>query len=1782
MKFVLLALCIGAAFARIEEWQWLNTVAPDSRIEDSAFRPNREYQFFYNGQLASGIAGASKQHSVNRLQALVTISIKSHDKVIMRLQNVRVGQMNREIPNPRKIMPFDAFEDQPLEQHLRQLLEAPVKFSYVHGMVRDVEFDTKEEPWSANVKRGILNLLQVNLQKERRIESSAESTLLNSVRGQRSSAESSEQQPAFYRVMEQTLEGECETLYTIQHQPERRSNQPAMNVTKSINFEKCNKRPQIKYNFRFSSKCPTCDPDYEDDEKFLKSSTVVQYNITGTKDAFMIDMARVESQYVFTPFSEDANVIVTYVNQTLVLIKTGPIRQSQEPQSPIKSDSDMIFSLDWSIAHEKFAMHGSSESTKRILESGAHQGTNKVELAKKLIQKLTTQMKEQVDEEVPRKFSQLVKFLRLCDQQELEQIVQMQDFRQLSPEEEKKVKNVIPQALGACGTKDCVKILSKKIREGTISPVRATLALKGLIHTRVASKDIVNELIQLAESEKSRENEHLKQSAWLTAGSLINALCAENEDQLALEIKEDAKKLCTRELKDSYVKTLFDKLRQSTKWQDKVLMLKTIGNAGLDLSIFELEKIIRQENGQQQPVYARLEAILALRELKDDMPKKIQRVLLPVALNRREYPSIRSMASFMLLQTQPERAILDQLARNLINEPSHQFASFLYTQLETYANSTNPCEEQLSTDATLALRQAKKVSTGLGYSKLAHWTFHCPENDIGLDLDAGVIYSNTSSIPRHMGLSFHSNRWGYWHKHFATLSLFTEGLEPFYRDFMQQRGSFSSQSLSNSLTEILRRHPKRNAQSEENEYERELSQLTRDLKINHRRYEREYESEPKAYFTAMFKSQTVSVLPMGKQLIEELIQNAPARMSDWSQKLQRGLPIEYSTVAQLHEVQLRIPTTLGIPLAVTVEAPMALSIKGKIQANLESIRTKTVKAQAELKPSAVMTFKTEVEAWSPIVVSGVKIQGKAKMFLPIDAKIDIEWNGQEPQIRASIKQPTQKRDLLVLESRPITFVRSWQQFIRNGDEESSSQEVTIFGEETNRVKTSKECYEIANNQVCMNKYVQNVQAQRPKGTPFALFAGQNKLTVSVKPKQESSTQQDLQIKITSKRSTINGQELHKPQFNILGRNSIFDQASSSSESSSEDVSVQGSQETEQQTSEERRREHRRSPQHLARHPSSPTPSSLNRRNTYQQYRDYQIKKGYKTQFDVEVQAQNTRSRLEVSHVYDLKERYGKLQMKWTRQQPEQYQACFDAELMFPEMPQSIRDVQDKKILGHAQLRWGRSSCESQNFVQLTTQAERSQQQIKYEREMSEYKQYRQEQRCNENKAWCSPLTQEDLLEKIGHMLKYRVDIDYQNVPPMVQNYTSKLYRALKYYYYQQTDVDQLNVHNTEGKIRAEMTLDVESKQRVNVTIQTPKETMKIQDLPLSKPMFTLNQKQSFVDQMRNYVDRDDADEDVTECSVTGKPGKPRSQIETFDGTKFTAPFTTCWSVLAKDCSSDKPEFVVMARKSSSAENAKELKIVTRQHRIELKPDTAEYESVKVKVNGRTYDPETEQDIEEHGHVVARVEKEGQSISVELPEVGVEVEFDGYAINVKLSQSYHGQQCGLCGHYDREEADEFRNPDFTEEKDIRQFYMNYLVKDSSCQAPRQLSEVCESEECDKSSASSSSSSSSSQDEDDGDNDETTEKPDSRTKVIEMDDQICFSMQSVLQCDDNSYASEIKEQKQVQYACFDQDSEEAEDYERRARYNKKSLPQFTGRQPNFTRTESIPSKCQKYRS
>jgi hypothetical protein len=1699
MKIVrLVARGLGLSFARspVEEWRYLDGVMPERSIEDQYFRSGREYKFFYNGQLTTGIPGSSKQHSGTRIQALVTLAFTSQNTVVMRMEQVRMGKMNRDVPHPQKIMPFESFEDVSLDSKLKELLESPIKFTYNGGLVKDVFFDGKEHPWSANIKRGVLNLLQVNLQKQRKLDTSEDQRLLNEVRTSEDNEDST-----FFRVMEETLEGECETLYTVTRQPHPRyTSGPVLNVTKSINFERCEKRPHIKYNFRFADSCPTCESKYNEDEKFLKSSTVAKFNISGTKDNFLIESCRIESQHVFVPFNEQSNVIVSYINQTLVLVKTGPIGQISEPRDPIESDSDMIYTLDWEAEREKMLMEGKNSEHK--FKSPFHE-MNKIEMTIDLIQKLIHKIGESVEEGAPRYFSRLVSVLRMCSRSELEKITEMfmkRDSQQWSPEENKKAKDILPQALSICGSKDCVQQLLKHIRDGEISPVKGALAIKSLINIRAVSKEIIQDLIQFAESEIVERNRMLKQSIWLTIGSLMNALCTQNEDVLAREYKENNEKFCPRSLKENYVELLFRKGLQSNRWDDNILFMKAVSNAGLDLSVFELEKIILNRN-KNYPQYLRQEAILALRQLTDVMPKKIQKILMPIVLTKREHPTLRVIATHMLLKSLPSRPILDQLAKLTFHDPSLQFTSFLRSSMDSIANSTNPCEQKLATEMRLALRQAKHVSTGLGHSKMWHMTMHSKKHSVGLDMDLSSVFSNTSYIPRRLSANLNANFLGFWHKNLLQLSAAGEGLETLLEKMFESEDYFSDYETET----FARRHPRHlNSQ-----FDSELKSIYNTLKIKSRDQPDEFNKEPKAWFSLKVKEQEIALLPFHQETIRRYLGESNVNVREWESKLRNGLALNVHEATVLHEMSYKIPTTLGLPLKVTVRLPAVFKLSGKIQASYESLTQVTIKA--DLKPSMVVTMITDVECLTPFGDTGVKVIARVKAFTPIDAKIETDFRRNEVEdIKVVIRPPTTRRDLLVLETRPVTYTRQWPRTVNNYEE---PEEKTIMGEELNRASTYQRCAgrNSLGLEFCVRGHIHRTPAKSIVGTPFAPLSGPNKIVITCEPGQ------DVPQEVTFRANANMWQQVSESFKSTLTKADF-------SRESQEDS---------------------------------------NERSGESEYNNYEVRKPMKNTLKLQAEAGNNRQlAVELTHHYDPSQLHSKVSCKIVRSPlpsvPEQWTGCLNAEMMFPKKPYKVSEVDDKEIVANAKFSWGVRSCEdSENLISLKIKGEQSKEQIEYYSRNPEYQMY---QNC-EDKSLCSPISQYDYLNEISPLLKYTVDLEYRNVPVVVKNITNKAYLGLKSYYFWQTDIAQIMVRNPENKVRAVIRIDPMTLQRVNITIKTPCENATFRDLPLPMRMVPVNTKSS-----SHWWGMAQSTEFNDVCHVSS------NKVSTFDNVEYRVPMSSCYAVLAKDCSSES-KFAVLMKKLHESTEMKEVKIITQSQKIILRPTSESGESITVEVNGETYNPEEAREIKQHNHVVARVEKEGPYVKITLPETGVKVYFDGYACNVKLSKMYQNQQCGLCGHYDEEHTDEFRTADFSQVDDVREFYKSYIIKDSQCSLPED-SKICDDSECEYTPHWESNDKIESEDEE-----LTSEKPSYRTKIVESGDQLCFSIVPLPLCAPHSYPEKYGTEKKVNYVCFDRDEHRAEQYERKVREDDEHLD-LKNMTPSFNRVEKVVEKCSSF--
>jgi hypothetical protein len=283
------------------------------------------------------------------------------------------------------------------------------------------------------------------------------------------------------------------------------------------------------------------------------------------------------------------------------------------------------------------------------------------------------------------------------------------------------------------------------------------------------------------------------------------------------------------------------------------------------------------------------------------------------------------------------------------------------------------------------------------------------------------------------------------------------------------------------------------------------------------------------------------------------------------------------------------------------------------------------------------------------------------------------------------------------------------------------------------------------------------------------------------------------------------------------------------------------------------------------------------------------------------------------------------------------------------------------------------------------------------------------------------------------------------------------------------------------------------------------------------------------------------------------------------------------------------------KKLSQQTEGKKVKIVTQEKVIELEAKEQRYQSeidrpVLVKVDGKEVDLEQRQTIREHGHVVLRIEQQGMYVKVDIPEAGVQVYFDGFAATIKVSPMYQNAQCGLCGHYDGEESDEFRTADNELTDDVEKFHRSFFHQDEECEIDEKVVDddeeyeyrpfVWEHEDEDEQDR---------RDDEERDDEDRREliknkfeqrvqRPRQSTKVIESAHEICFSTKPVPECPSTTYATKFEEEKKVSFACLPRSDPEAHALYRLASNDK--IVQTEQLKASFVETVLIPQECRQF--
>jgi hypothetical protein len=1720
---VALALLVGVAFStsidsptgnqQWDEYQPIERQIRKRDVQDTTFRPGREYRYFYDAQVMNGIPRASRQNSASRMQAVVVLQIPSQGQVLMKMEHIRLGKLNKRVSNPRVTHPFQFFEPVQVSEEFKNQLEKPVKFNYIDGMIKDIRMESEDSSISKNIKRGILNLLQVNLKEHNSLDSSD---------AQRTNEPTLTGNSKFFRVMETTLEGECETQYSVVSLPEnnqeyfasssseensREQSQSSsrLNITKSINFNRCNRRPEIKYNFRYVSPCKTCDPKYQEAGKYLKPSSLVSYNLAGDRENFMIEAANAESQYTVEFYSEEGSFINVYTNQTLTLYKTSTIGQRFQLQSPVAAESELMYSQRWDVLNEKFMMN--PEENQRYPHKPQNFVEKVVQLAKKLVEEAVTE--KGISKNSPNKFALLVSALRKANSQDLESIHEKlvsSPPSEYTAHQKKFLKDIIPTATALAGTEPAVKHIVKKIKENQVPKSQKSSLLRQLHNARIVSKNIVNHVKSLCESASVAEEHSVKRACYLSLGTLMKGACGNSEDKLAVDSKFSTHTRCTESHKREFVSMMINKMKESSKWEDKVLYLKALGNAGLDVSVHELEKII-QNKDQINSANARYEAILALRHLSKTMPRKIQRILMPIVMQPREPASIRQAAAYFVVNSQPERSVLEMIAQQLNREPKRQVSAFIFNLMNQMANSTNPCHKQLSADMKLALRFCKNISPSLYDSKFMYSSFQSELRKIGLDTTMFDVMSDNSLFPTALGGSLSSNVFGFFNKDLLTAMVNTEGLDSLIpRIWNTNRYSSFEDVFSRT------RHPRSTQTARQT-----LKNIIQKVGIQ----ARSSSIEPKLYGYVRYEGQEAGYLPISEQLIEQAIEDGTLQWDNIVTSMQTGEAKHFSWhhATMLEDSQYKIPTSLGLPLIVKHKTPIVLKLDGSFKAQLKS--GKKVDVVANLKPSVVIKHETTVEVWSPDAPAGARVRGLAQIYSPLKLEAMIDYKKYEAKV--NFKPPTSKVQVVHIETQPITFTRPRQTHrlvYKEADEK------VVFAEEINRVqKVDKQISSLGMGFHIAGRYTPPQSQPSGNWLPACPLSGPNKLFVYATPSKDNT--KEVEIVMTLDASARSSQQLSS---------SLLKSNYKSSESES------------QQSSEEYE------------------PEKISSK----------VHRFGKAQINIVTKggSKPTTYNLNVHSQMSSNSRFGKLSAKFVRTSAAQspFKMCLESEVMYPEPPSSRKSVLNKKVIEHAELRWG-ESCQSNNFVQISGSAERTRKQLQFERDNLE-----SYQECKSSGEE-SPVACYEYLRQASFMNKYTFSVKYNNVPVSAMNATSKIFRAVKAYYYLNTDVATVAVRNPVNKITASIRFEPRDQSRVNITVKTPRENVTMTDIwtPIRLPRH--NVKRSILSALIDeYSSGSQSSQDTYQtrpiCRIRSR------SVQTFDGLRYQAPMSDCYSVAAKDCS-EQNRFAVLVKNDNTNAGNKIVKILTHTQELVLKKSGSE---ISVRENGEeasVNDMSSEEDASDYKPSTCR--KEGEIVACRLRNEGISVYFDGKSVDIKISPWYINNQCGLCGHMNYESSDEFRTPNQESTSDVRQFQQAYTLKDTECEASiPELEATCSSESCDYEPEYRRSSSEESSYEIPSEFHSSNKlmEPRQLNRVVQRMGKLCFSKEPLPTCSMHAHPAQA-ENREIEYTCIANDAEnnmEAADWARNA--HQEPISEVRNLPTSFTKKELIPTKCSKY--
>uniref|UniRef100_A0A8C5NGU6 Vitellogenin-1-like n=1 Tax=Gouania willdenowi TaxID=441366 RepID=A0A8C5NGU6_GOUWI len=419
------------------------------------FAAHQTYVYKYEALLLGGLPEQGLARAGLKLSSKVHITAEANNQYMLKLVEPELFEYSG-------VWPKGSFTSAvKLTSALRPQLTVPIKFEYTNGVVGRVLVPEGVSVMVANIYKGILNVLQLNIKETQNT----------------------------YEMQEAGVQGMCKTLYTITEHEEA----GLMHLIKVRDMNHCQEKIIKDLGLAYTEKCEKCQQHY----KNLNGATTYSYTLKLESDGLLIKNATVRELIQFAPFNQMKGSAQMETKQYLVLLD---VQQSRV--APIQAHY---------VPHESLKYEFSTELLQTPIQ--LFKIDNVHSQIMKTLDHLISHNMERVHEDAPLKFLELVQLVRAARYEDLKIL-----WGQLRMT---RARQWILDAVPVIGTEVTFKFIREEIKADTITLPEAAQALIASIHMVTANHEVVREL-KLIREEKILNNPALREIVFLGYGTMLH------------------------------------------------------------------------------------------------------------------------------------------------------------------------------------------------------------------------------------------------------------------------------------------------------------------------------------------------------------------------------------------------------------------------------------------------------------------------------------------------------------------------------------------------------------------------------------------------------------------------------------------------------------------------------------------------------------------------------------------------------------------------------------------------------------------------------------------------------------------------------------------------------------------------------------------------------------------------------------------------------------------------------------------------------------------------------------------------------------------------------------------------------------------------------------------------------------------------------------------------------------------------------------------------------------